>query len=192
MNPAFPSSCFHFLPRILLFGMIVFLSAGLLFTAGCAGKEKRTIEVTAYCGCGSCCGWQRGTSKCLRLDFWNKTISSGPQEGQPYSGKTASGTKPRQPRPGLFSVDSLLQPWMIPVRLVFFPWLLLPQDGTIAADTRHYPFGTRMYVPGYGYGVVEDRGSAIQGPGIIDIYFRSHGKALQWGRQQVEVTVYRD
>ena len=30
--------------------------------------------------------------------------------------------------------------------------------GTIAADTRRYPFGTIMYVPGYGYGRVEDRG----------------------------------
>ena len=170
---------------------LVFLIPVLV--SGCGpSKETRVIEVTAYCGCGSCCGWHRGTNKCLRLDVWNKTISTGPQKGQPYSGLTASGTKPRQPRPGLFSTDSLLQPWMIPVRIAFFPWLLMPQDGTIAADTRHYPFGTRMYIPGYGYAVVEDRGSAIQGPGIIDIYFRSHARALQWGRQQVEVTIYRD
>ena len=168
------------------------LTAGLTVSGCGPSKEKRLMEVTAYCGCGSCCGWHRGTSKCLRLDVWNKTISSGPQKGQPYSGLTASGTKPRQPRPGLVSVDSLLQPWMIPVRIVFFPWLLLPRDGTIAADTRYYPFGTRMYVPGYGYGVVEDRGSAIQGHGIIDVYHRSHGNALQWGRQRIEVTIYRD
>ncbi len=81
---------------------------------------------------------------------------------------------------------------MIPLRIILFPWLLLPQDGTIAADTRHYPFGTRMYIPGYGYGVVEDRGSAIVGPGIIDVYHNSHGSALQWGRQKLEVTIYRE
>ena len=183
--------CFY---RGIGFLMIIALlmGASISLSACGASKEKRTIEVTAYCGCGSCTGWQRGTGKCLRLDFWNKTISTGSQKGQPYSGLTASGTKPRQPRPGLISVDSLVQPWMIPVRIIFFPWLLLPQDGTIAADTSHYPFGTRMFVPGYGYGVVEDRGSAIKGPGIIDIYYKSHTRALQWGRQKVTVTVYRE
>jgi 3D (Asp-Asp-Asp) domain-containing protein len=36
------------------------------------------------------------------------------------------------------------------------------RDGTIAADTDSYPFGTRMFVPDWGWGVVEDRGGAIQ------------------------------
>ena len=80
---------------------------------------------------------------------------------------------------------------MIPVRIVFFPWLLLPQDGTIAADTAYYPFGTRMYVPGYGWGVVQDRGGAIKGPNRIDLFYPSHGRALEWGRQEVEVTIER-
>jgi 3D (Asp-Asp-Asp) domain-containing protein len=34
--------------------------------------------------------------------------------------------------------------------------------GTIAADTRYYPYGTVMKIPGYGKGVVEDTGSAIK------------------------------
>jgi hypothetical protein len=148
------------------------------------------MEVTAYCGCGQCCGWERGSWKCLKLDVWNKYISYGPRAGRPYTGLTASGTKPREPQPGLFSGDSLTHPWMIPVRIVFFPWLLLPEDGTIAADTRYYPFGTRMFVPGYGYGVVEDRGSAIKGPRRLDIFYRSHTEALQWGRKKVNVTIY--
>ena len=62
--------------------------------------------------------------------------------------------------------------------------------GTIAADTRHYPFGTIMRVPGYGWGEVRDRGSAIQG-NRIDVFFPSHKKALEWGRRKVEVEVYR-
>lgn len=40
----------------------------------------------------------------------------------------------------------------LPARLLFFPWRLLPRHGTIAADTTYYPFGTRMFVPGYGWG----------------------------------------
>ncbi len=65
------------------------------------------------------------------------------------------------------------------------------KKGTIAADIRHYPYGTKMIVPGYGKGVVEDTGSAIKGPGRIDVFFRSRKKALRWGRQQVTVKVKR-
>jgi 3D (Asp-Asp-Asp) domain-containing protein len=60
--------------------------------------------------------------------------------------------------------------------------------GTIAADTNVFPFGTRMRIPGYGDGVVEDRGGAIQG-GKIDLFFKSHKDALEWGRQTVTVEV---
>ena len=64
------------------------------------------------------------------------------------------------------------------------------RKGTIAADTRYYPFGTVMYIPGYGYGRVEDRGGAIKGPNRIDLYFSTHKKALKWGKQRVKVKVW--
>ncbi len=60
---------------------------------------------------------------------------------------------------------------------------------TIAADTRRYPLGTIMYIPGYGYGRVEDRGSAIT-QDKIDLYFKSHKKALEWGRQKKTVRIW--
>ena len=165
----------------------------VLFAAlicGCASKKIiRQMDTTGYCGCKNCCGWERGSWTYLKLDFWNKYVSYGKRKGQLYSGKTSSGTEPQMPRPGLFSVDSLVHPWMIPIRMVFFPWLLMPRSGTIAADTKYYPFGTRMYVPGYGRGVVEDRGSAIKGVDRLDLYFKSHGKALAWGRRKVKVRI---
>jgi 3D (Asp-Asp-Asp) domain-containing protein len=65
------------------------------------------------------------------------------------------------------------------------------KQGTIAADIRYYPYGTRMIIPGYGKGVVEDTGSAIKGPNRIDVYFGSRKKALRWGRQKVTVRVRR-
>lgn len=86
-------------------------------------------------------------------------------------------------------MDSLYRPWMIPVRTVLFPWYLAPQDGTIAADTKYYPFGTRIYVPGYGWGTVTDRGGAIKGPTRIDIFYNSHEEALKWGRRRVQVII---
>lgn len=62
--------------------------------------------------------------------------------------------------------------------------------GTIAADTTRYPFGTIVYVPGYGYGRVEDRGGAIRGE-KLDLWFPCHQQALQWGRRQVPVKIWR-
>ncbi len=149
------------------------------------------MVVTSYCGCGDCCGWERGRWKYLKLNFWNKYVSAGRNKGKPYSGRTASGTYPREPYPGLFSWDSVKRPWMIPVRIVFFPWLFMPKEGTIAADTKYYPFGTRIHVPGYGWGIVEDRGSAIKGPERLDIYMDSHKDALAWGKQTIYVTIKR-
>ena len=64
------------------------------------------------------------------------------------------------------------------------------KNGTIAADTRRYPFGTIMHVPGYGWGEVHDTGSAIKG-NRIDLFFSSHKKAMEWGRRAVKVKDYR-
>jgi 3D (Asp-Asp-Asp) domain-containing protein len=63
--------------------------------------------------------------------------------------------------------------------------------GTIAADTKYYPYGTVMIIPGYGKGVVEDIGSAIKGPNRLDVFFSSRRRALQWGRQRLVVKIKR-
>lgn len=63
------------------------------------------------------------------------------------------------------------------------------KPGTIAADTRVFPFGTVLYVPGYGYGRVEDRGSAMVG-NKIDLYFPSHKQAEVWGRKRLRALVW--
>jgi hypothetical protein len=157
--------------------------------AGCAKQPvSRPMVVTAYCGCSQCCEWERGSWRNLKLDFWNRYVSEGLREGERYTGLTADGSEPQEPQPGLFSSDSLKRPWLIPFRTVFF-WKIPSRDGTIAADTRYYPFGTRMYIPGYGYGVVSDRGGAIKGKDRLDIYFDDHEDALRWGRRRVKVRI---
>jgi len=171
---------------IIIFLYICFV----LFSSGCARHETRLMEVTAYCGCQKCCEWHRGDWKYLKLDFWNRYVSEGKRQGKEYTGKTASGEEPQEISPGLFSSDSLEHPWKITYRAAC-PWLWLPEDGTIAADTDYYPFGTRMHVPGYGWGTVSDRGSAIKGPDRIDLYFDSHQNALDWGRKKVKVRIER-
>lgn len=63
------------------------------------------------------------------------------------------------------------------------------QSGTLAADTKVFPFGTILYIPGYGYGRVEDRGGGIRGY-QIDLFFRSHAEAMQWGRCKKHANVW--
>lgn len=58
---------------------------------------------------------------------------------------------------------------------------------TIAADTKVLPFGTKVIIDGNTY-TVQDRGGAIRG-NRIDIYFNSHEKALQYGKQLKEVII---
>jgi 3D (Asp-Asp-Asp) domain-containing protein len=64
------------------------------------------------------------------------------------------------------------------------------KKGVIAADISKYPYGTKMYVPGYGWGEVHDKGRAIKG-NHIDVFFDSHKKALEWGRKELNVTVVK-
>jgi 3D (Asp-Asp-Asp) domain-containing protein len=63
------------------------------------------------------------------------------------------------------------------------------RPGTIAADTSLYPYGTIMYVPGYGYGRVEDTGGAIRGR-HIDLYRPNHWFARLWGVKLKKVKVW--
>jgi 3D domain. len=60
---------------------------------------------------------------------------------------------------------------------------------TIAADLNVFPLGTILYIPGYGFGVVADIGSAIRG-NKIDLYFETVEDVYsQWGKKTVDVFV---
>jgi 3D (Asp-Asp-Asp) domain-containing protein len=88
--------------------------------------------------------------------------STGKRPGHPQYGITYSGVKVRR-----------------------------DQVSTIAADTRLFPIGTLLYIPGYGYGVVADTGSAIKGK-RIDLYFETIKQVYeQWGKRTVHVEVLR-
>jgi len=62
---------------------------------------------------------------------------------------------------------------------------------TIAADLNVFPLGTILFILGYGYGVVTDKGSAIKG-NKIDLYFETVEDVYsQWGKKTVEVYVVK-
>ncbi|GAB3047607.1 3D domain-containing protein [Virgibacillus ainsalahensis] len=60
---------------------------------------------------------------------------------------------------------------------------------TIAADLNVYPLGTVMYIPDYGYGVVADKGSAING-NEIDLYYPTVEDVYSdWGKKELDVYI---
>lgn len=61
-----------------------------------------------------------------------------------------------------------------------------PHYGVMAVDTSVVPFGTKVYVEGYGYATAQDRGGAIRG-NRIDLFFESEREALSWGMRTVKV-----
>ena len=62
--------------------------------------------------------------------------------------------------------------------------------GTIAVDPKVIPFGTKLYIPGYGYGVAADTGGAIKG-NKIDLCYESRTEALKWGIKNITVYIVR-
>ncbi len=59
--------------------------------------------------------------------------------------------------------------------------------GSIAVDPTVIKLGSRLYVPGYGYGIAVDTGGAIKGT-LIDVWLTCDA-ALQWGRRQLTIYV---
>lgn len=62
----------------------------------------------------------------------------------------------------------------------------IARKGVVAVDDRVIPMGARLYIPGYGFAVAADRGSAIKG-NRIDLCFDSYREAMRWGRRKVQV-----
>ena len=61
----------------------------------------------------------------------------------------------------------------------------------VAADTRYYPIGTKLYIPNVGVVTVKDTGGAIKGPNKIDLFVSvlDTKPAFAWGRRTLPVTV---
>jgi 3D (Asp-Asp-Asp) domain-containing protein len=89
--------------------------------------------------------------------------STGKSPGDYGFGRTATGTQARR-NPNGFS--------------------------SIAVDPRVIPYGTKLYVEGYGYAIAEDTGGAIKG-NIIDVYFNSAGECSNWGVRYVNVYILK-
>jgi 3D (Asp-Asp-Asp) domain-containing protein len=88
--------------------------------------------------------------------------STGKREGHPQYGITYSGVKVKR---DLYS--------------------------TVAADLKVFPIGTILFIPGYGYGVVADKGSAINGK-ELDLYYKTVADVYKlWGKKNIDVFVIK-
>ena len=61
-----------------------------------------------------------------------------------------------------------------------------PSIGTVAVDKSVIPYGTKMYIPGYGFGVAQDTG--VSG-NHIDVFFDTEAECRQFGRKR-DRTIY--
>ena len=61
-----------------------------------------------------------------------------------------------------------------------------PVGGLAIAAPKSIPFGTVLFIPGYGTATVKDRGGSING-NRLDVYFPTHQEALDWGVQYLTV-----
>lgn len=65
-----------------------------------------------------------------------------------------------------------------------------PKIGTIAADPKRFPYGTKVYVPGYGYGRIEDTGGfRDEARTVFDLFMDTKSDCIRWGRHR-NVKVY--
>jgi len=61
---------------------------------------------------------------------------------------------------------------------------------TIAVDPRIIPYGTKLYIPGYGLAIAQDTGGAINGY-KLDLYFNTLNQCYSWGVRYVNVYVLK-
>lgn len=61
-----------------------------------------------------------------------------------------------------------------------------PDIGTVAVDPKVIPYGTKMYIPGYGFGTAQDTG--VKGE-HIDVFFDTENECIQFGRKR-DRTIY--
>ncbi|MWV44891.1 hypothetical protein GRF59_14815 [Paenibacillus sp. HJL G12] len=61
---------------------------------------------------------------------------------------------------------------------------------TVSADPRVLPLGTVIYIENVGERVVTDTGGAIKGA-RLDLYFDSHKRAIQFGKQKLKVKIIK-
>ncbi|MBM7694422.1 3D (Asp-Asp-Asp) domain-containing protein [Peribacillus deserti] len=62
---------------------------------------------------------------------------------------------------------------------------------TVAADLKVFPIGTILFIPGYGYGVVADKGGAIKGNELDLFYDTVEDVYTYWGKKTLDIYIIK-
>jgi 3D (Asp-Asp-Asp) domain-containing protein len=121
--------------------------------------SSRSVSVTAAPSLETAIDWSKYPSETVVATGYTAGFeSTGKYQGHPEYGITFSGVKVKR---DLYS--------------------------TVAADLNVFPIGTILFIPGYGYGVVADKGGAIKG-NELDLYFETVSDVYkQWGKKKINV-----
>jgi 3D (Asp-Asp-Asp) domain-containing protein len=68
-----------------------------------------------------------------------------------------------------------------------------PSKRYIAVDPKKIPYGSSVFIPGYGYATAGDTGGALRSYDgyAIDVYMDKHKDAINWGVKHLKVEVFR-
>lgn len=61
---------------------------------------------------------------------------------------------------------------------------------TIAVDPKVIPYGTKLFVEGYGFAIAADTGTAIKGD-TVNVFFDTYKEACRWGLKYVNVYILK-
>lgn len=68
----------------------------------------------------------------------------------------------------------------------------LAKVGLVAVNPKVIPYGTLLYIPGYGICVAADTGGALlKGQILIDVFFNTKAECNNWGRRHIKVYLLR-
>ena len=68
-----------------------------------------------------------------------------------------------------------------------------PDWGTVAVNPKRFPYGTKFYIEGYGYGIGLDTGGAMRkNSNKLDLYMDTYEQAINWGKREIEVIIFED
>ena len=66
----------------------------------------------------------------------------------------------------------------------------IARKGVIAVDPKIIPLGTKVYIPGYGVAIAEDKGGAIKGH-KVDLCYETKSQAYSWGVRNITLYVLK-
>lgn len=154
--------CLFFMALLATFQSISGVNARTLMNQIVSGlSESETVSTTTSPTLEDAFDWSQYPKHTVTATGYTAGVeSTGKSKGHPEYGITYSGVKVKR---DLFS--------------------------TVAADLDVFPIGTILFIPGYGYGVVADKGGAIKG-NELDLYYETVEDVYkQWGKKKVEVYV---